>query len=90
MFTDAHTRDSILVNPDHVRTAREVAGHRRVRLVMGRADNGEHVAVEVEGDLVSVWEELTKASKPSHPPSHAPVYTPYAPSRSPRMPERKS
>jgi hypothetical protein len=53
-FINAHTRKPILVNPDHVRTATEADSHKTVRLVIGEA------AEEVEGDLKSVWETLTR------------------------------
>jgi hypothetical protein len=53
-FTNPHTNKPILVNPAQVRTAAEVDGQNRVRLVM---DGGTHQ--EVEGDLKSVWEALT-------------------------------
>jgi hypothetical protein len=54
--TDTPNRDTILVNPDHVRTAQPVAGHRSVRLVMG-GDKAAN-AVNMEGDLDSVLEIL--------------------------------
>jgi hypothetical protein len=54
-FTNASTKESVLVNADHVRLAHKVPGHHRVKLVM----DSEH-AVDVEGDLKSVWEILTK------------------------------
>jgi hypothetical protein len=59
MFTNAHTKKPILVNSDHIRTATEVDGHNRVRLVIDQRQGGEY-AEEVEGDLKSVWEKLTK------------------------------
>jgi hypothetical protein len=51
---NSHTRKPALVNPDHVRTATEADSHKTVRLVIGEA------AEEVEGDLKSVWETLTR------------------------------
>jgi hypothetical protein len=55
IFTNASTKEQILVNADQVRFAHKVPGHHRVKLVM----DSEH-AVDVEGDLKSVWEALTK------------------------------
>jgi hypothetical protein len=59
IFTSAHTKKPLLVNRDHVRTATEVDGRNRVRLVMDQRQGGEY-AEEVEGDLNSVWAKLTK------------------------------
>jgi hypothetical protein len=53
-FINAHTRKPILVNPHHVRTATEADSHKTVRLIIGE------IAEEVEGDLKSVWETLTR------------------------------
>jgi hypothetical protein len=53
-FTNASTKEPILINLDHVRFAHQVPGHHRVKLVM----DSEH-AVDVEGDLHSVQEKLT-------------------------------
>jgi len=53
-FINAHTRKPILVNPDRVGTATEADSHKTVRLIIGE------VAEEVEGDLKSVWETLTR------------------------------
>ena len=53
-FTNPHTNKPILVNPAQVRTAAEVDGQNRVRLVM---DGGTHQ--EVEGDLDHVRAKLT-------------------------------
>jgi hypothetical protein len=50
MFTSAHTKKPVLVNRDHVRTATEVDGHNRVRLIMDQRQGGEY-AEEVEGGL---------------------------------------
>ena len=33
LFTNAATKEPILVNADHVRTAHQVTGHRRVKLL---------------------------------------------------------
>jgi hypothetical protein len=55
VFTNAHTKKPVLVNPAHVNAASEVDGHNMVRLVM---DAGSHQ--EVEGNLKSVWETLTR------------------------------
>jgi hypothetical protein len=62
IFTSAHTKKPVLVNRDHVRTATEVEGRNRVRLVMDQRQGGEY-AEEVEGDLSSVWETLTKLDR---------------------------
>ena len=35
LFTNAHTKKPILVNPAHVRTATEADSHNRVRLARG-------------------------------------------------------
>jgi hypothetical protein len=57
-FTDAHTHNPVLVNPDHVRTAAEVEveDYKMVRLVIG---GGSHQ--HVEGDLTSVRAKLTSS-----------------------------
>jgi hypothetical protein len=52
-FTNSATKEPILVNADHVRTAHQVSGHNRVKLVMDRGQGGEH-AVDVEGDFQTV------------------------------------
>ena len=48
-FTNAATKEPILVNVDHVRIAHQVPGHDRVKLFMDGAQ-----AVDVEGDLRTV------------------------------------
>jgi hypothetical protein len=73
LFTNAHTKKPILVNPAHVSTATEADSHTRVRLAM---EGGEH-AEEVEGDLQTVWAMLTAESERA--PSHAPEPPPNAP-----------
>lgn len=57
-FTDSHDKKPILVNPDHVRTASETCDN-KVTLVMDQWEGGGHTQ-DVEGDLKSVWTELTK------------------------------
>jgi hypothetical protein len=57
MFTNAHDRKPVLVNPDHVRTAYE-SGQKKVTLVIDRWQ-GSSFTQDVEGDLKSVWEMLT-------------------------------
>jgi hypothetical protein len=59
IFTNAATGEAILVNPDHVRTAQSVPGHRRVKLSMG-GEREEHV----EGDLKHVLEMLEGGGEP--------------------------
>jgi hypothetical protein len=55
-FTNAHTpRNSVLVNPEHVRIAAEVKGKNMVRLDMG-GDSHQ----DVEGDFASVRAKLTR------------------------------
>ncbi len=56
-FTNAHTKKPIVVNSNRVRTAEEVDGRKRVRLVMDAWEGGAYAA-EVEGDLQSVWDAL--------------------------------
>jgi hypothetical protein len=53
IFTNASTKEPVLINANQVRLAHKVPGHSRVKLVM----DSEH-AVDVEGDLKSVWEAL--------------------------------
>ena len=48
-FTNAATKEPILVNVDHVRIGHQVPGHDRVKLFMDGAQ-----AVDVEGDLRTV------------------------------------
>jgi hypothetical protein len=61
-FTSAQTNAPIVVNLDHVHTAEAVAGQERgqewVRLVMSGGGD-QMYAVNVEGTLKSVLEELT-------------------------------
>jgi hypothetical protein len=58
MFTDAVSKASILVKPDHVRIASE-SGENSVRLVMDRWEGiSGGYNLEVEGDLKSVWATL--------------------------------
>jgi hypothetical protein len=74
-FKTATTKkDPILVNPDHVRTAQAVSDNTCVRLVMS-GDQGGY-AVNVEGDLKSVWEKLTEKRReaPTPPPPATSVY----------------
>jgi len=48
-FTNAATKEPILVNVDHVRIAHQVPGHDRVKVSMDGAQ-----AVDVEGDLRTI------------------------------------
>jgi hypothetical protein len=78
MFTDAQTRESILVNPDHVRTALP-SGSNQVTLVMGSAKD-HHGYPAVVGDLQSVWEKLedtylSASPEPLGSPSRTPLGT---------------
>jgi hypothetical protein len=52
-FTNAGTKEPILINADRVRVAQQVPGHHTVKLTMD-ADHEEHV----EGDLQSVRAKL--------------------------------
>jgi hypothetical protein len=75
LFTDVHTKDHVLVNPDHVRTAYE-NGPNMVRLVMDRRAEGSIEGgfnQDVAGDLKSVWATLTEKRAPvSKSPSDTP------------------
>jgi hypothetical protein len=51
--------EPILINPAHVRTARQ-SGSSQVTLVMDDGEGGGYQ--NVEGDLKSVWEKLTGES----------------------------
>jgi hypothetical protein len=62
MFTNAATKEPILVNPDHVCSAQPVPGHHRVKLLVG-GERDEYV----EGDLKSVWEKLEEKRIVSEP-----------------------
>ena len=53
-FTNATTKEPILVNSKHVRTAHQVTGHSKVKLVMDC-----EYAVGVEGDFQAVSAKLT-------------------------------
>ena len=53
-FTKATTKEPILVNSKHVRTAHQVTDHRKVNLVMDC-----EYAVDLEGDFQAVSAKLT-------------------------------
>ena len=74
LFTNAATKEPILVNADHVRAAHQVTGHRRVKLLV----DGEN-AVDVEGDFQTVGAKLMR-----NPESKSP--TPPPPKRPPSRP----
>jgi hypothetical protein len=58
-FTNAATKQPILVNVDHIHTAEAVAGQKRVRLVMGGGDQGVHAVTLEDEDFKSIREVLT-------------------------------
>ena len=76
LFTNAATKEPILVNADHVRAAHQVTGHRRVKLLM----DGEN-AVDVEGDFQTVGAKLMRnpeSESPTPPPPKRPPSRPLA------------
>ena len=57
-FINPQDKKPMLINPAHVRTASEI-GPNKVTLVMDTWHGGE-LRQDVEGNLKSVWETLTR------------------------------